>query len=328
MTLRSAFVLATIAASLAGAALTVAIAEVQPVGPALSQSQAGYYRMKVGSVDVIALSDGTIGLDAKLLETSNRRLVDLALKRDHVTSPLNTSVNSYLVKLADKLVLVDSGAGTLFGPSLNKLPASLKAAGFSPEQITDVLITHVHTDHTGGLMDGTRRVFPNATVHLDKRELAFWMDAANEAKAPSEKKAFFQQARASLEPYVTAKQVQTFDGAAQIVPGMRSVPSPGHTPGHSFYRLDSAGETLVFWGDVLHVAQVQLHDPSVTIAFDVDAKAAAAQRSKAFADAADRGYLVAPAHMSYPGIGHLRRVGRGYRWVPIPFIDDASPPAR
>jgi glyoxylase-like metal-dependent hydrolase (beta-lactamase superfamily II) len=321
-TLISTLTCAAIAA-IAATALTVPAAMAQAAAPKLTESQAGYYRLKVGEVDVVALSDGSIGLDTKLLQTTHRSAVDAALKSAHVASPLDTSVNAYLVKLPGRLILVDAGTGVLFGPTLNKLPASLKAAGVEPEQITDILVTHVHTDHTGGLMDGSRRVFPNAIIHLDKREIAFWLDPQNEAKAPAGAKSFFQQARASVEPYLQAKQVQTFDGATEIFAGVRSVPAPGHTPGHTFYKLESQGATIMFWGDVMHVAEVQLQDPSVTIDYDVDPKGAAAQRKLAFADAAERGYLVAPAHMSFPGVGHLRRDGQGYRWVPLPYVNDS-----
>ena len=188
----------------------------------------------------------------------------------------------------------------------------------------DVLVTHVHTDHTGGLMSGTKRLYPNATIHVDKREIDYWLDAANEQATPKEKQAFFQQARASLAPYVAAGQVRTFDGAQQLFPGLRSVPAPGHTPGHTFYALEDQGVKLVFWGDVMHVAEVQLPDPSVTIVYDVDPAAARAQRLRAFADAAQAGYLVAPAHMAFPGVGRLRADGKAYRWQPLPYVNDAA----
>lgn len=154
----------------------------QAAAPKLTESQAGYYRLKVGEVEVVALSEGSIGLDTKLLQTSHRSAVDAALKAAHVASPLDTSVNAYLVKPDCKLILVDAGTGVLFRPTLNKLPASLKAAGVEPEQITDILVTHVHTDHTGGLMDGSRRVVPNATIHLDKRDMTFWLDPKTKRK--------------------------------------------------------------------------------------------------------------------------------------------------
>jgi len=320
--------LSTFALACALATATPPASAAESTGPAaqLTQSQAGYHRFKIGAVEVVALSDGSIGLDTQLLQTPHRHALDVTLKGAHLKSPLDTSVNAYLIKLEGRLILVDAGTGTLFGPSLNKLPASLRAAGVEPEQITDVLITHVHTDHTGGLMSGERRIYPNATLHVDQRELAYWLDADNEQRAPSAKRGFFQQARASLAPYVAAGQVRGFDGAQQLFPGLSSVPAPGHTPGHSFYRLDSQGSTLVFWGDVMHAAEVQLADPTVTIAYDVDPEAARAQRLRAFADAARAGYLVAPAHMAFPGVGRLRAEGRAYRWLPLPYVNDAPPP--
>jgi glyoxylase-like metal-dependent hydrolase (beta-lactamase superfamily II) len=198
--------------------------------------------------------------------------------------------------------------------------------GYTPEQVTDILITHIHTDHTGGLMDGTKRVFPNAVVHVERKEVDYWMDPASKQKAPEHQKIYFDQAAAKFKPYLDAGQVKTFEGAVELFPGIRSIPAPGHTPGHSFYSLERNGEKVVFWGDILHVAEVQFPDPTVTIAFDADPRAAAEQRKRAFADAAEKGYLVAPAHISFPGIGHVRRVdvgGEEYRWYPAPYVNDA-----
>ncbi len=291
----------------------------------LTKSQSGFYRLKLGDVNVTALSDGTIPLDTKLLNNLPKHKLNALLKQSFVTSPLDTSVNAYLIEQGEKLILVDSGTGVLFGPTLNKLPASLRAIGYSPEQVTDILITHVHTDHTGGLMDGATRVFPKAIVHVDQREIRYWLDPVNKERAPAGQKQFFDQAKATIGPYVDAGQVKTFDGAVELFPGLRSLPAPGHTPGHSFYVLESKSKKLVFWGDIMHMAEVQFPDPSVTIQFDVDTKAAAVQRKLAFADAAKQGYLVAPAHVSFPGVGHLRKEGVGYRWFPVPFVNDALP---
>lgn len=130
-----------------------------------------------------------------------------------------------------------------------------------------------------------------------------------------------------MKPYVDSGRVTTFSGATQLFPGIRSIPSPGHTPGHSFYALESKGEKLVFWGDLLHVAEVQLPNPGVTIVFDVDPAAAAAQRKHAFADALKGRYWVAGDHVAFPGVGHLRADGDGYRWVPMPYVNDYYVPA-
>lgn len=299
---------------------SAAFAETPP--PQLSQSQAGFYRLKVGAIEVIALSDGTVSLNPELLSRMHRGRVQSILKQSFVGPMLNASVNAYLIKHGVRLILVDAGTGELYGPTLNKLPASLKAVGYTPEQITDILVTHIHTDHTGGLMNGSTRVFPNATIHVDRREVDYWLSPDKRAQAPAQMQQYFDQAQLKFGPSVAAGKVQMFDGATELFPGIRSVPAYGHTPGHSFYVLESQGEKIAFWGDILHVAEVQLLYPSVTIQFDVDPTAAAAARALAFSDAAKHGYLIAPAHMSFPGVGHLRADGKGYRFVPLPYIND------
>lgn len=304
------------------ASLPVAIAQTAPI-PRIDKFQAGYYHFKLGDFDVTALSDGTLPIPTDvLLKGAKPGEVAARLAETYQSTSVDASINSYLIKAGDRLVLVDAGTGELYGPTLNKLAASLGAIGYQPEQITDILITHIHTDHTGGLMDGKRMVFPNATLHVEKRELDYWMSANNRAKAPDDAKQYFDQAAAKMKPYVDSGRVKTFSGATQLFPGIRSIPSPGHTPGHSFYALESKGEKLVFWGDLLHVAEVQLPNPGVTIVFDVDPTAAAAQRKQAFADAIKGRYWVAGDHVAFPGVGHLRTEGDGYRWVPMPYVND------
>lgn len=291
----------------------------------LDKSQAGFYRLKIGSVAVTALSDGTIPLDTKILTNTKGHPVAKLLKDGYIGTTIDASINAFLIETAGRFILVDAGTGELYGPTLNKLPASLRAIGLEPAQITDILLTHVHTDHSGGLMDGTTRVFPNAVIHVERKEVDYWLSAQALAQAPESQKQYFEQARSKMGPYVDAGQVKPFDGAVELFPGIRSVPAPGHTPGHTFYSLESEGEKIMFWGDVLHVAEVQLPAPGVTIQYDVNPQEAAAARRRAFADAAAKGYLVAPAHYSFPGVGHVRKVSDGYRFVPLPYINDALP---
>jgi glyoxylase-like metal-dependent hydrolase (beta-lactamase superfamily II) len=293
----------------------------------LDRRQAGYYRVKIGDVNVTALSDGTLLLDPSFLH-GDRETIDLLLAKNFVKPPIDGSVNAFLIEAGPRLILVDAGTGTLFGPAANKLPASLHAAGYQPEQITDVLITHIHTDHSGGLLVDGKVVYPNAVVHVEKRELDYWLDAEQMAKARPEHKRFFVEAEQTMRPFLSAKKVRTFSGATELFPGIRSIPAYGHTPGHTCYSLESKGEKIVFWGDLIHAAQVQFESPNVTILFDADPVAAAAARDKAFADAASNSYYVAPAHMSFPGIGRLRKEGSIYRWYPILYVNDAPTGSR
>lgn len=177
-------------------------------------------------------------------------------------------------------------------------------------------------------MDGDRRVYPNATIHIERKEVSYWLNADQRARAPDGAKVFFDQAAATVGPYVGSGQVRTFDGATDLLPGVRSVPAPGHTPGHTFYELASKGQKLLFWGDVLHVATVQFPEPGITIQYDVSPQEARAQREQAFARAAREGYLVAPAHMNFPGIGRLRNDGAGYRWYPVAYANGGPPDRR
>jgi glyoxylase-like metal-dependent hydrolase (beta-lactamase superfamily II) len=318
----------TLLASLLAAAVSVAVAV--PVTQAaeapatkVSRYQAGYYHFKIGDVEVAALSDGTLPIPTlKLLTNAKPGEVASRLADAYQTTDVDASVNAYLIRAGDRLVLMDAGTGELYGPTLNKLEASLKGVGVTPDQITDILITHIHTDHTGGLMDGKRMVFPNATVHIEQKEVAYWLNAQNRARAPEAAKKYFDEASAKVQPYVDAGRVSTFAGATEVLPGIKAIPAPGHTPGHTFYSLESKGQKLVFWGDLVHVADVQMPDPAVTIVFDVDPAAAAATRKKAFADAAEGRYWVAADHISFPGVGHLSRDGEGYRWVPMTYVND------
>ncbi|WP_218779860.1 MBL fold metallo-hydrolase [Hymenobacter crusticola] len=282
--------------------------------------QPGYYRLKIGSVNVTALSDGTVPQPLhELLTNTTPAEVDRLLKRAHMSYPVEASVNAYLLEVGNRLVLVDTGTGDLLGPTLGHLPATLQAAGYRAEQITDILITHIHTDHTGGLMAGSQRVFPNATVHVSQAELDFWLSEASLKAAAAENKKYFLEARSKVSPYVAAGKVQPFTGNVELLPGIRTIASPGHTPGHTFYALESQGQKLVFWGDMMHVAAVQFPKPGVTIVYDVNAKAAAATRARAYAEAAKEGYWVAVDHISFPGIGHVRATGNAYDWVPMNY---------
>lgn len=305
---------------LAGALLGLAGAA-QCAAPQVGQQAPGYYRMMLGAFEVTALSDGTVDLElGKLLTNIAPPRVAKALARNHLKDPVETSVNGYLVNTGSKLVLVDAGAAGLFGPTLGKLVANLKAAGYQPDEVDAVLITHMHPDHVGGLLgaDG-QPAFPNATVHADRRETAFWLSAENLAKAPADSKGFFQGAQAALAPYQQAGRLATFDGDTELFPGIRARAARGHTAGHAIYAVESQGQKLLLWGDLMHAAAVQFADPSVTIRFDTDSKAAAEQRKRAYASAAREGHWVAGAHLAFPGIGHVRTQGKGYVFIPANY---------
>ena len=312
---------ALLAALIAGAGLALAPMDQALAAALMVKTQApGYYRMMLGDFEVTALSDGTVDLPVdKLLTHTTAARVDQALARSFEKSPLETSVNAYLINTGSRLILIDTGAAKLFGPTLGRLAANLRAAGYEPKQVDDIYITHMHPDHVGGLLVDGKIAFPNAIVHASKRDADYWLSQANLARAPAASKSFFEGAMASLQPYIKAGHFVTFDGNTQLAPGIRAVAMPGHTPGHTAYMIESQGHKLLVWGDVVHVAAVQFADPAVTIAFDSDAKTAAIGRKQAYAEAARQGYLIAGAHLPFPGLGHVRIQGKAYAWVPVNY---------
>ncbi len=309
----------TAAIALGSAALVVAPTAASAAAPLQRTQAPGFYRTMLGDFEITALSDGTVDLDVAKLLAEPAAKTDAALAKAFVKGPLETSVNAYLVNTGTKLVLIDAGAGTLFGPTLGKLLASLKAAGYQPEQVDDIFVTHMHPDHVGGLSANGVRVFPNATLHADKRDSDFWLSQANLDKAPADSKGFFQGAMASVNPYVAAGKYQPFEADGEPVPGIRTLASYGHTAGHTSYLVESRGQQLLVVGDLIHVAAVQFADPGVTIAFDSDAKAAALSRTAVFGLAAKDDALVGAAHLQFPGMGHLRAAGKSWQWVPVNY---------
>ena len=289
--------------------------------PQVKTQAPGFYRMMLGDFEVTALFDGVLDFSPKeLLTHTTRAQVGELLHRSFEGDEVPTSVNAYLINTGDKLVLIDTGAGETFGPGLNKLQSNLRSAGYQPEQVDMVLITHMHPDHLGGLFLEGKRMFPNAIVYAGKADAAFWLDEAEMNKVPTEKQKFFHDAQSNMNPYVQAGQFKPILGDMQLVPGIRAVEAHGHTPGHTIYAVESKGQKLMVWGDLIHVAAVQFPEPQVTITFDVDSKRAAVQRKKAYVEAAKERYLVASAHLPFPGLGHLRAARKGYEWVPVDYL--------
>jgi glyoxylase-like metal-dependent hydrolase (beta-lactamase superfamily II) len=299
--------------------LTFALAA-HAAAPMAKTAPPGYFRFMLGDFEVTALSDGTADLPVdKLLTGTSKENIDKALAKAFLSSPLQTSVNAFLVNTGTKLVLIDTGAGNLFGPTLGNLMKSLEASGYQPDQVDEIYITHMHPDHVGGLSTDGKMNFPNALVRADKRDADYWLSPETLAKADEGSKGFVQGAQSMLGPYVQAGKFKPFDGDTELVPGIRAQAAYGHTPGHAIYFVESNGKKLALWGDLMHVAALQFPDPSITIKFDSDSKAAMAQRKKAFADAAKHGYLVGGAHLPFPGLGHLVTAGKGYTFIPYNY---------
>src|SRR6266851_7084460 len=242
----------------------------------------GFYRLKVGDLEVTALYDGTGVFDPHWLNGTKATMdgVVKALQEDPYM--LDVVDMGFLVNTGKQLILVDAGAGTWWGGgALGRLAGSLRSAGYTPEEVDIVLLTHLHSDHIGGLttQDG-KRVFPNADVYVAKAESDFWLSPEIAAKAPKDVQPFFQSAQAIAAPYVKAGKWRTFSGSESIMEGVQLVSLHGHTPGHTGYEFSSKGQKILFWGDIIHAQIVQLRHPEITAVFDIDRAAAAAMRNQ------------------------------------------------
>lgn len=280
--------------------------------PKAATQAPGFFRTMIGDLEVTALADGFISLEAKLF--SGDPVAAEMLGADSV----RTSVNGWLINSGDRLVLVDTGTSTAMGDTLGKLAANLGAAGYAPDQVDDVIITHLHLDHANGLLNGDDIAFPNARLHIAESELAFWADDALRNQAPEGLKPFFDIARRAVKPYETAGKIVRFS-EGEVVPGIAAIAAPGHTPGHSMLRLSSGNAGLLIWGDIVHNAALQFAEPARTISFDVDPQQAAATRLRAFDLAAADKILVAGSHLPFPGLGYVAKAGGGYRYVAEPW---------
>ena len=285
----------------------------------VAQQAPGFYRFRLGALRVTVLSDGTAPRDLPKI-MSRPDDVRAAFDAAHQALPVELAINCYLIDAGSRRVLVDTGAGELFGSSAGMLVANLRAAGYRPEDVDDILLTHIHADHSGGLSVGGQPVFPNAVVHVDRRDLGFWLNADQQAIAPANRRTTFAQSHQTVDPVARAGHLRTFDGATEVLPGIRSLPEYGHTPGLSGYVIESQGQRLLLWGDIVHAAEAQFRDPSITIEYDVDPAQAVATRRRVLQEASRSGWLVGGAHLSFPGLGHVRDEGDGrYAWVPVPW---------
>ncbi|WP_428979404.1 MBL fold metallo-hydrolase [Cupriavidus oxalaticus] len=312
-----------LAAAMATALLPASLGNAHAAAAQQKTQVPGYYRMMIGQLEVTALYDGYIDLDRKILKYTSAREVQSLLARMFVESTpgMQTAVNAYLVNTGSSLVLVDTGAAACFGPTLGRIGDNLRAAGYAPEQVDAVLLTHLHGDHACGLAVNGQPAFPNATVFVDKADADYWLNEANAAAAPKEAQGLFAMARAAVAPYQAANRFRTFNGGngAEPVPGARALPAYGHTPGHSGYLFTSGKESLLLWGDIIHSHAVQFRRPQVAIEFDTDSHAAVIMRKRILADAAKGKLWVGGAHLPFPGLGHVRRDTAGYTWVPAEY---------
>jgi glyoxylase-like metal-dependent hydrolase (beta-lactamase superfamily II) len=276
----------------------------------------GVYHRKIGDIVVTALSDGYLDGTVEVMQNITPSDATQILT-GQMRPGRRTSVNCYLIYSAGRLALIETGSGDYLLPTAGKLQQNLKAAGVNPADIESVILTHMHPDHSAGLTDPKtgEKFFPNAELVVHQNEPRHWQDDGAMSRADDRaRQLYFQCAREQMAPY--HNQMRTFDGPVEVFPGVTSVALHGHTPGHSGYMIESGGKSLLIWGDIVHVPEVQVPRPEVTMVFDTDPTQAAATRRRIFDKVATDRQLIAGMHVHFPGFAHLVKQGDQYLVLP------------
>lgn len=268
----------------------------------------GFYRRHIGDMVVTAIFDGLV--EVPLDAATNIPLDEARRLQEENLRPyppmLPTSL--FAVTRGDDTVLIDAGGACELDEHLGLGRTNLLTAGIDPDQIRAVLMTHLHTDHYGGLTlaDGSA-AYPNAELVLHADDHRFRFGAT---EPPPD---YMQRA---IAPY--ADRLRLTEGGS-ILPGIEALPLPGHTPGHTGFLVGSGDERLLIWGDLVHFPAIQFAHTEVSLSYDVDGKLAATSRKRAFAQASNERLLIAGMHMDFPCFGHVVADGDAYRWIAEPY---------
>jgi glyoxylase-like metal-dependent hydrolase (beta-lactamase superfamily II) len=279
----------------------------------------GVHHRRIGDIVVTALSDGYLDGSVEVLQNITPDEATRMLS-DAFRPGRRTSVNCYLVYSAGRLALIETGSGDYLLPTAGKLQQNLAAAGVNPADIELVMLTHMHPDHSAGLADPKtgRKFFPNAELVVHENEPRHWQDDSAMARASERaRKLYFEAAREQMAPYHNV--MRTFKGETEVFPGVRTVELHGHTPGHSGYMISSGKDSLLIWGDIIHVPEIQVPRPEVTIEFDTDPQAAAATRRRTFDRVVADRQLIAGMHVHFPGFAHVVKRNGTYAMIPEPW---------
>jgi len=295
---------------------------VAPPPPALDELVPSRYALKVGDIDVLVVSDGVLPLPTQMLGHNVSAAERAPWFKEMYLPPdaLDWALNVMVVRSGDRNILIDAGLG--MDPDLNlpragQLIRRLGASGINLGEITDVVITHLHMDHIGGLLvDGVKeQLHPELRIHVAAAEVDFWKapDFSRTNMPPGFPDALRATATHFLAEY--GSYVRTFDEVHEIGPGVTAHRTGGHTPGHSVVRLNSNGEALTFAGDAIFA--VGFEQPNWHNGFEHDPEGAAQVRITLLNELAGSGEMLVATHLPFPSVGRVSADGDVFRWVPV-----------
>jgi glyoxylase-like metal-dependent hydrolase (beta-lactamase superfamily II) len=313
-------------AAAAGAATAVGSFNLTPskaAAPSADKQAAGVYRYKVGGYEVTQISDGSRTApmpDGFIVnatkEQANAGVAEAYMPAGQITIPFNPMV----INTGSKLIMIDTGNGpgayAATKGAVGQTHTNLAAAGIDRNAVDMVIISHFHGDHINGLRlaDGGL-AFPNAEIKVPAVEWAFWMDDANLSKANGFNKGQFPNPKkifAGIENKVTK-----YEWGKEIAPGITSIATPGHTPGHTSFNVASGNAHIVVQSDVCNNPAVFMHHADWQAAFDNDPNMTIATRKKFYDMLAAEKSTVVGYHFSFPAVGHVEKDGANYRLVPV-----------
>ncbi len=268
----------------------------------------------VGDNELIALSDGYFDMPASMFLGTPETL------HAEIGDPARIAANTYAYRTGSRTILFDAGAGTsdfITGafPTVSDLPADLASAGIAPEEVTDIIITHMHPDHVGGLAIGNQQAFPNARIHIAAAESDFWNADGFATGAPEAMRPMVANVQALSS--VIESNIMLHAGSADLGDGVSVMPAPGHTPGHTAIVLDGGREQFVVVGDLTVHEAVHFANPTYGWALDVDGEQAVATRISMLDMIAADDLIMGAAHVTKPGLGRVERDGSGFRFLPV-----------
>ena len=266
----------------------------------------------IGNVKVTVLEDGYLNLPKEVLKNISPN-IEKTLSENAESELVLSNINTFLIEQNSQKLLVDTGCRDIFGPTCGFFPEQLEKVGTTPEEITDLFFTHLHPDHVGGAISKNGDpVFVNASVKIPEKEIDFWTRNDFE-DVEANGKSFADLAKSVLKAY--DGKVTTVSNEDEIIKNIHVVDMPGHTPGHSGFRIDDENENFIHLGDILHVPNIQLENPSISLLFDVDMEQGLKTRKMLFDMVSSDKLLCSSGHMLAPKFGYIEKSGLGYKFT-------------